>query len=136
MYVTLIVTPSWNLQMVVYLELMAVWGRENSGRVFLWLVPNIKVSVTASYVMKKCQTGVFKSVFCDARESMYFRHDGRCLRDNAVSSYFLKIPHFTLVLKPKVLNNNVQNIYSVSPKLCVFIMLRTSYVPIYTMFLS
>ena len=56
--------------MVVYLELMEVYGRENGWGVFLWLVSNIKVLVTASYVMGKCRTGVFVSVFCDARESM------------------------------------------------------------------
>ena len=33
--VTLITTPSWDLQMVVYLELMEVCGRENGGVVFL-----------------------------------------------------------------------------------------------------
>ena len=43
-------------------------GRENGGVVFLWLVSGIKVSVTASYVMRKCISGVFKSVFCDAKE--------------------------------------------------------------------
>ena len=44
---------------------MEVYGRENGGGVFLWLVSNIKVLVTASYVMGKCRTGVFVSVFCD-----------------------------------------------------------------------
>ena len=56
--------------MVAYLKLMEVYGRENGGGVFLWLVSNIKVLVTASYVMEKCRTGVFVSVFCNARESM------------------------------------------------------------------
>ena len=46
---------------------MEVYGRENGGGVFLWLVSNIKVLVTASYVMGKCRTGVFVSVFCDVR---------------------------------------------------------------------
>ena len=61
--------------MVAYLKLMEVYGRENGGGVFLWLVSNIKVLVTASYVMGKCRTGVFVSVFCDARESMDFLHN-------------------------------------------------------------
>ena len=51
---------------------------------FLWLVSNIKVSVTASYVMGKCRTGVFMSVFCDARGSMGLLYDGEWLRDSAV----------------------------------------------------
>ena len=84
-HVTLIATPCRNLQMIEYLELVEVWGRENNRGVFLWLVSNIKVSVTASYVMGKCQTDVFESVFCDARESMESRHNGGWLRDSAVS---------------------------------------------------
>ena len=51
--------------MVAYLKLMEVYGRENGCGVFLWLVSNIKVLVTASYVMGKCRTGVFVSVFCN-----------------------------------------------------------------------
>ena len=43
-----------HLQMVVYLESMEVWGREDDGRLVLWLVPNIKVLVTVSYVVGKC----------------------------------------------------------------------------------
>jgi hypothetical protein len=54
--------------MLVYLELMGVRGRENGGVVFLWLVSGINVSVTTSYVMRKCISGVFKSVFCDVQE--------------------------------------------------------------------
>ena len=114
---------------------MEVGGRENDGGMFLWLVSNIKVLVTASYVMGKCQTDVFESVFCDARGSMDFRHDGECPRDNAVSWYFLEIPHFTLAKGLKVFKNNVWNIYSASPNLCVFIVFRISYVQVYTMFL-
>ena len=53
--------------------------------VFLSLVCNIKVSVTAPYVMGKRRTGVLASVFCDARESMESRHNGGWLRDSAVS---------------------------------------------------
>ena len=60
---------------MVYLELMGVRGRENGGGVFLWLVSNIKVLVTASYVMGKCRAGVFVSVFWDARESMELRYN-------------------------------------------------------------
>ena len=63
--VTLITTPSWDIQVVAYLKLMEVYGRENGGGVFLWLVSNIKVLVTASYVMGKCRTGVLVSIFCN-----------------------------------------------------------------------
>ena len=69
---------------------------------FLWLASNIKVLVTASYVMGKCRTGVFVSVFCDARESMDSPHNGEGHRNNAVSLYYLKIPNFTLVGEPNV----------------------------------
>ena len=89
---------------------MEVYGRENGGGVFLWLVSNIKVLVTASYVMAKCQTGVFVSVFCIARESMELRYDRECLNDNAVSLYYLEIPNFTLVEEQKVSKNNVRDI--------------------------
>ena len=64
---------------------MEVYGRENGGGVFLWLVSNIKVLVTASYVMEKCRTGIFVSVFCNARGSMELPQDGEWLRDSAVS---------------------------------------------------
>ena len=102
---------------------------------FLWLVSNIKVLVTASYVMGKCRTGVFVSVFCDARESMDSPHneEGQC--DSAVSLYFLEIPHFTLVEEQKVFKNNVRDIYSASPKLCIFFVLKLSCTPVCTMFL-
>ena len=133
--ITLNTTPSWNLQMVVYLNLVEVWGHENSGRVFLCLVSNINVSVTASCVMRKWQTDVFTSVFCDARESMEFRHNEGLLLDNAVSLYFLRIYRFTLVWEAKVFKCNVRNIHSVPPKLCIFFVLQISYTPIYTMFL-
>ena len=103
---------------------------------FLWLVSNIKVLVTASYVMGKCRTGVFVSVFCDARESMDSSHNEEGHRDNAVSLYFLEIPHFTLVEEQKVFKNNVGNIYSASPKLCIFFVLKVIYVQLYTLFLS
>ena len=101
---------------------------------FLWLASNIKVLVTASCVMGKCRTGVFVSVFCDARESMDSPHneEGHC--DSAVSLYFLEIPHFTLVEEQKVLKNNVRDIYSASPKLCIFFLLKLSYVQLYTIF--
>ena len=114
---------------------MEVCGRENGCGVFLWLVSNIKVLVTASYVMGKCQTGVFVSVFCNVRESMELRYDEECLDDNAVSLYYFEIPHFTLVEEQKVLKNNVKNIYSASPKLCIFFVLKLSCTPVCTMFL-
>ena len=121
--------------MVVYLELVGVWGRENDGGVFLWLVSNIKVSVTASYVMGKCRTGVFVSVFCNARESMDSPHNEEGHRDNAVSSYFLEMPNFTLVGEPNVFKNNVWNVYSASRTLYISIVFKISYVQIYTIFL-
>ena len=102
---------------------------------FLWLVSNIKVLVTASYVMGKCRTGVFVSVFCDARESMELRYNGERHRDNAVSLYYLEIPDFTLVEEQKVFKNNVKNIYSASPTLRIFFVLKLSCVPVCTMFL-
>ena len=52
---------------------------------FLWLVSNIKVLVTASGVMGKCRIDVFVSVLCDARDSIDFSHDGEGSRDSAVS---------------------------------------------------
>ena len=70
---------------MVYLKLMEVYGRENGWGVFLWLVSNIKVLVTASYVMGKCRTDVFVSVFCDARDRMDSPHNGEGHRDNAAS---------------------------------------------------
>ena len=101
---------------------------------FLWLVSNIKVLVTASYVMGKCRTGVFVSVFCNARESMELRYDEKGHRDNAVSLYFLKIPHFTLVEELKVFKKNVWKIYSVPQTLYIRYVIKRSYVQIYTMF--
>ena len=100
---------------------------------FLWLISDVKVSVTASYVMGKCRTDVFVGVFCDARESMDSPHNKEGHRDSAVSLYFLEIPHFTLVEKQKVFKNNVRDIYSASPKLCIFVVLKLSYVQLYTM---
>jgi hypothetical protein len=70
-------------------------------------VSNIKVSVTTSYVMGKCRTDVFKSVVCDAWESIESPGDGECACDNAVSLYLHEIPHFALVEEPKVFKNNV-----------------------------
>ena len=113
---------------------MEVYGRENGGGVFLWLVSNIKVLVTASYVIGKCRTGVFVSVFCNGRESMELRYDRECLNDNAVSLYYLEIPNFTLFDEQKVFKNNVRDIYSASPKLCIFFVLKLSCVPVCTMF--
>ena len=121
--------------MVVYLKFMEVYDRKNGGGVFLWLVSNIKVLVTASYVMGKCRTGVFVSVFCSARESMELRYDQECLSDNAVSLYYLEIPNITLVEEQKVFKINVRNIYSASTKLCTFFVLNLKCVPVCTMFL-
>ena len=56
--------------MLVFLKLKQVCDRENEGGVFLWIVSVIRVSVTASYIMGKCQTDVVVSVFCDVKESM------------------------------------------------------------------
>ena len=121
--------------MVAYLKLMAVYGRENGGGGFLWVVSNIKVLVTALYVMGKCRTGVFASVFCNGRESMELPYDAVYPYGNAVSLYYLEIPNFTLVEEPNVFENNFRNIYSASPKLCVVFVLKLSCVPVSTMFL-
>ena len=74
------------------------------------------------------------SVFCDARESMDSSHNEEGHRDNAVSLYFLEIPHFTLVEEQKVFKNNVRDIYSASPKLYTSVVLKLRYVQLYTMF--
>ena len=103
---------------------------------FLWLVSNIKVFVTAAYVMGKCRTGVFVSVFCNARDSMELRYDEEGHRDSAVSLYFLEITHFFLVEEQKVFKNNVRDIYSASPKLCIFFKVEINCVPVCTMVLS
>ena len=115
---------------------MEMYGRENGGGVFLWLVSNIKVLVTASYIMGKCRTGVFVSVFCNARESIDSPRNEEGHRDSAVSLYFLEITHFFLVEDQKVFKNNVRDIYSASPKLCIFFVLNLSNVQLYTLFLS
>ena len=114
---------------------MEVWGRENDGGGGLWLVSSIKVSVTASYVMGKCRTGVFVSVFCDARDSIDSPHNGEGHRDSAVSLYFLEITHFILVEEQNVFKNNVRDIYSASPKLCIFFVVKITCVPVCTIFL-
>jgi hypothetical protein len=85
--------------------------------------------------MARCQTGVFMSVFCDASESIELLYDRECLRNNAVSLYFLEIPHFTLAKEPKVFKNNVWNIFSARPKLCILVVFKISHAPIYAMFL-
>ena len=92
--------------------------------------------VTASYVMEKRRTGVFISVFCDARVSMELPRDKEWSHDNAVPLYFLEISKFTLVWEAKVFKNNVWNVYSVSPQKHVFIVIKASYVPIYTMLMA
>ena len=84
--------------------------------------------------MGKCRTGVFVSVFCDARDSMQLLYDKDIRNDNAVSLYYLEIPHFTLVEEQKVFKNNLRDIYSASPKLCIFGELKLSYVQLYKMF--
>ena len=81
----------------MYLKLMAVCGQENNGQVFLWSVSNIKMSVAASFVVRKCLTDAFMSVFWDARKSMELRYDEEWQCNNAVSFYFLEILHFTLI---------------------------------------
>ena len=103
---------------------------------FQCLISSIKVSVTTSDVVEKCRTDVFVSVFCDTRDSMDITHNTEGLRDSAVSLYFLDLSHFTLAGEAKVLKNNVWNIYSASPKLSIFIVLQTSYIQLYTLFLS
>ena len=77
---------------------------------FLSLVSEIKVLVTASYVMGKCRTGVFVSVFCNVRETMELTDNRVCLRDSAVSFCYLEIPIFTLAGAEKVFKNNVRDI--------------------------
>ena len=132
--ITLIITPFVNLQMVVYLPLMEVWGRENGRGVFLWLVSNINVSVTASCVMGKCQTDVSMSVLCDPKGSMESPCDEDRPRDNAVSLYLVEISQFSHVGEVKVFNCNVWNNNSVPPKLCNFFVFTIIHVPIYTTF--
>ena len=85
--------------------------------------------------MGKCRTDVFVSVFCNARESMELRYDEEGHRDNAVSLYYLEIPHFSLLEEQKVLKNNVRDIYSASPTLCILFVIKLSRVPVCTMFL-
>ena len=65
---------------------------------------------------------------------MEFPQDGGWLRDSAVSLYFLKIPHFTLVEELKVFKKNVWKIYSVPQTLYIRYVIKRSYVQIYTMF--
>ena len=135
---TLIVTPLWHLRMVVYpiyLKLMGVWARESGWRMFLLLLANIKILVTVSYVMGKCWTGVFVSVFCYVRETIELPEDEVCPRDSAVSLHYLKLPNFTHDGEAKVFTNNVRSMYSASPKMCIFFVLKLSCVRVCTMFL-
>ena len=97
---------------------------------------DIKVSVAASCVMGKCRSGVFKSVFCDVKESMDLLCNGECRRDNAVSLYFLEISLFTRVGEPKVFENNVWNIYSAPQRLYTFFVSKLSYVVNYKVLLQ
>ena len=75
------------------------------------------------------------SVFWDARDSMDSPHNEEGHRDSAVSLYFLEITHFILVEEQNVFKNNVRDIYSASPKLCIFFVVKITCVPVYTMFL-
>ena len=85
--------------------------------------------------MEKCRTDVFVSVFCDARDSMDSQHNEEGYRDSAVSLYFRETAHFILVEEQNVFKNNVRDIYSASPKLCIFFVVKISCVPVCTMFL-
>ena len=92
--------------------------------------------VTASYVMEKRRTGVFISVFCDARVNMELPRDKEWSHDNAVSLYFLETAQFILVGGPIVVKNNLTSIYSASPNPYIFFVFKITYLPIYTMFLA
>jgi hypothetical protein len=98
-------------------------------------VCNIKILVTPSYVMEKCRTEVFVSVFCDARDSIDSPHNEEGLCDSAVSLYFLEITHFILVEEQNVFKNNVRDIYSALAKLYILFVVKISCVPVCTMFL-
>ena len=91
---------------------------------FLWLVSNIKVSDTASYVMGKCQTDVSMSVLCDPKGSMESPCDEDRPRDNAVSLYLVEISQFSHVGEVKVFNCDVWKNNSVPPKLCDFFVFK------------
>ena len=80
--------------------------------------------------------GRFCVVFCNARESMDSPHNEEGHRDSAVSYYYLEITHFFLVEEQKVFKNNVRDIYSASPKLCIFFVVKRSCIPVCTLFLS
>ena len=56
--------------------------------------------------------------------------------DNAVSLYYLEIPNFSLLEEEKVFKNNVRDIYSAPPTLCILFIIKLSRVPVCTMFLS
>ena len=75
------------------------------------------------------------SVFWDARDSMDSPHNEEGHRDSAVSLYLLEITHFILVEEQNVFKNNVRDIYSASPKLCILFIIKLSRVPVCTMFL-
>ena len=104
--------------------------------VFLSLVCNIKVSVAASYVIEKCRTDVLASVFCDTREIMESQHNEGWLRNSAVSLVTPSNPSYCLSEEPNVFKNNVWNIYSASPELCIFFVFKIRQVLVYTMFLT
>ena len=54
--------------------------------------------------------------------------------NNAVSLYYLELPHFSLLEEEKVFKNNVRDIYSASPTLCILFIIKLSCVPVCTMF--
>jgi hypothetical protein len=76
------------------------------------------------------------SVFCNARERMDPSHNEGGHRGCAVSLYFLEIPHFILAEEQNVFKNNVKDIYSASPQMCIFFVLKIICVPVCTMFLA
>ena len=55
---------------------------------------------------------------------MELPYNEECLRDNAVSLYFLEIPHFILVEEQKVFEKNVWSIFSAPRKLCILVVAK------------
>jgi hypothetical protein len=75
------------------------------------------------------------SVVYGAKDIMDTPHNGEGHHDSAVSLYFLEITYFILVEEQNVFKNNVRDIYSASPKLCIFFVVKISCVSVCTMFL-
>ena len=71
-------------QVMVYLELIAVGGRENGGGVLLWVQTNIKLSFVALYILGMSQTVVFASVFGTADDLKGINCNATKWHDNAV----------------------------------------------------